>query len=104
MAANMARKTPFAYRYFVMNALRFVSLAGLLVAPIAAVAQTCGREGVALQVLGSGGPELQDKRAQSSYLVWQNGQARVLVEPIMSGIGVAVPPDEYLKEVEAIAH
>jgi taurine-pyruvate aminotransferase len=26
----------------------------------------------------------------------------VLVEPIMSGIGVAVPPDEYLKEVEAI--
>ena len=28
--------------------------------------------------------------------------AEVLVEPIMSGVGVAVPPDEYLKEVEAI--
>jgi adenosylmethionine-8-amino-7-oxononanoate aminotransferase len=28
--------------------------------------------------------------------------AEVIVEPIMSGIGVAVPPDEYLKEVEAI--
>jgi hypothetical protein len=26
-------------------------------------AQTCGGEGVAVQVLGSGGPELQDKRA-----------------------------------------
>lgn len=63
-----------------MNALRFLSLAGLLVAPIAAVAQTCGHEGITLQVLGSGGPELQDKRAQSSYLVWQNGQARVLVD------------------------
>jgi ribonuclease BN (tRNA processing enzyme) len=31
-------------------------------------------------VLGSGGPELQDKRASSSYLVWQDGQARVLVD------------------------
>ena len=28
--------------------------------------------------------------------------AEVIVEPIMSGIGVAVPPDEYLKEVEAV--
>jgi ribonuclease BN (tRNA processing enzyme) len=43
-------------------------------------AQTCGGEGVAVQVLGSGGPELQDKRASSSYLVWQNGEARVLVD------------------------
>jgi ribonuclease BN (tRNA processing enzyme) len=43
-------------------------------------AQGCGGEGVAVQVLGSGGPELQDKRASSSYLVWQDGQARVLVD------------------------
>jgi ribonuclease BN (tRNA processing enzyme) len=43
-------------------------------------AQNCGAEGVAVQVLGSGGPELQDKRASSSYLVWQDGQARVLVD------------------------
>ena len=28
--------------------------------------------------------------------------AEVIVEPIMSGIGIAVPPDEYLKEVEAV--
>jgi ribonuclease BN (tRNA processing enzyme) len=35
---------------------------------------------VAVQVLGSGGPELQDKRASSSYLVWQDGQARVLID------------------------
>ena len=33
-----------------------------------------------MQVLGSGGPELQDKRASSSYLVWENGRARVLVD------------------------
>ena len=43
-------------------------------------AQSCGAKGVALQVLGSGGPELQDKRASSSYLLWQDGQARVLVD------------------------
>ncbi len=43
-------------------------------------AQTCGGAGVAVQVLGSGGPELQDKRASSSYLVWQDGQARVLID------------------------
>jgi ribonuclease BN (tRNA processing enzyme) len=43
-------------------------------------AQTCGGSGVAVQVLGSGGPELQDKRASSSYLVWQDGQARALVD------------------------
>jgi len=45
-----------------------------------AAAQSCGAKGIALQVLGSGGPELQDKRASSSYLIWQNGQARVLVD------------------------
>ncbi len=28
--------------------------------------------------------------------------AEVIVEPIMSGVGVAVPPDEYLPEVEAL--
>jgi ribonuclease BN (tRNA processing enzyme) len=43
-------------------------------------AQSCGSQGVAVQVLGSGGPELQDKRASSSYLVWQDGRARVLVD------------------------
>ena len=44
------------------------------------VAQSCGSKGVAVQVLGSGGPELQDKRASSSYLVWQDGRARVIVD------------------------
>jgi ribonuclease BN (tRNA processing enzyme) len=43
-------------------------------------AQSCGSQGVAAQVLGSGGPELQDKRASSSYLVWKDGQALVLVD------------------------
>jgi len=45
-----------------------------------AVAQGCGVQGIAVQVLGSGGPELQDKRASSSYLVWEQGRARVVVD------------------------
>src|ERR1700739_4199736 len=45
-----------------------------------APAQSCGAHGVALQVLGSGGPGLQYKRPSSSYLVWQDGRARLLVD------------------------
>jgi ribonuclease BN (tRNA processing enzyme) len=45
-----------------------------------AIAQSCGSSGVALQVLGSGGPETQDKRASTSYLVWENGKARVILD------------------------
>jgi ribonuclease BN (tRNA processing enzyme) len=45
-----------------------------------AVAQSCGNQGLAAQVLGSGGPELQDKRASSSYLIWEDGRAVALVD------------------------
>jgi ribonuclease BN (tRNA processing enzyme) len=54
------------------------SLSGALLP--SAAPQTCGSQGVVVQVLGSGGPELQDKRASSSYLIWQQGKARVLVD------------------------
>ena len=43
-------------------------------------AQSCGAQGIAVQVLGSGGPELQDKRASTSYLVWDGGRARIMVD------------------------
>ncbi len=53
----------------------------------APLAGGCASKGVALQVLGSGGPELWDKRASSSYLVWHDGVARILVD---SGGGSAL--------------
>jgi ribonuclease BN (tRNA processing enzyme) len=59
------------------------SLAPVAAAPTA----TCSGHGVELQVLGSGGPELEDKRASSSYLVWQDGRPRVLID---SGGGSAL--------------
>jgi ribonuclease BN (tRNA processing enzyme) len=39
-----------------------------------------GGSGVALQVLGSGGPIADDPRASSGYLVWVDGHARALVD------------------------
>ena len=63
------------------NATRFLTLVSLLLSCAflpSAAAQSCASQSVAVQVLGSGGPELQGKRASSSYLVWENGQARGL--------------------------
>ncbi|MBI5584963.1 MAG: MBL fold metallo-hydrolase [Deltaproteobacteria bacterium] len=41
---------------------------------------SCTGQGLEVQVLGSGGPEIQDKRASSAYLVWVDGRARVLID------------------------
>ncbi len=44
------------------------------------VASRCDDLGVSLEVLGSGGPELDDGRASSSYLVWLRGRAVVMID------------------------
>lgn len=40
----------------------------------------CPSDGVAVQILGSGGPTGEDGRASSGYLVWIDGRARVLID------------------------
>lgn len=40
----------------------------------------CGDKEVTLQVLGSGGPEIDDGRASTSYLIWVDGKSKVLVD------------------------
>ena len=45
-----------------------------------AATSSCDKRGTWLQVLGSGGPEVNDDRASSGYLIWHNGHARVLVD------------------------
>ncbi len=56
----------------------------LLLLPLLALANPAGCQsnatGVQVQVLGSGGPELTDQRASSSYLIWQDGKAKLLVD------------------------
>ena len=44
------------------------------------LAFACSSQGIALQVLGSGGPELNDGRSSSSYLIWEDGKARIMVD------------------------
>ena len=53
----------------------------LMVAGLAHAEQSCPpAEGVALQVLGSGGPIADDGRASSSYIVWIDGKSKVLID------------------------
>lgn len=49
-------------------------------APLRALAQGCAASPAAVQILGSGGPRLNRERASSSYLVWIDGRARLLVD------------------------
>lgn len=62
------------------RALLALAICGLFLAGRVQAAPDCRGKGVWLQVLGSGGPELGDKRASSGYLIWRDGHARVLVD------------------------
>jgi ribonuclease BN (tRNA processing enzyme) len=61
-------------RLLALPALLFVASCG------PAVSECPPLEGVALQVLGSGGPIADDARASSGYLLWIDGRARVLID------------------------
>lgn len=54
-------------------------LLSFLIPPNAA-AQGCPATGVAVQILGSGGPRINRDRASASYLLWVDGRSRVLVD------------------------
>jgi len=57
-----------------INALLAVLSVLFICQPLLTTAQSCGSAGLAVQVLGSGGPEAEDKRASTSYLIWENGR------------------------------
>jgi ribonuclease BN (tRNA processing enzyme) len=44
------------------------------------IGANCLSNSIALQVLGSGGPELNDGRASTGYLIWRNGKAVLMVD------------------------
>ena len=48
----------------------------LLLTPLMLLAQ----HSVALQVLGSGGPEMGDKRASSAYVIWIDDKPKILID------------------------
>ncbi len=60
--------------------MRYLALFIVLIAGHA-LAETCAPEkGVAIQVLGSGGPIADDGRASTAYLVWVDGRAEVMID------------------------
>ncbi|MEO7916411.1 MAG: MBL fold metallo-hydrolase [Dokdonella sp.] len=67
------------------GALLAVAISFFIAAP--AWSTACTGNGIEVQVLGSGGPELLGNRASSSYLVWRGGKPSVLVD---SGGGSAL--------------
>jgi ribonuclease BN (tRNA processing enzyme) len=66
----------------IIKPLRFLVMSGMLVfaGPSGASAQTCAAGPVTLQILGSGGPAINSDRASTSYLLWIDGKARMLVD------------------------
>ena len=65
-------------------AARWASARALILCAVAIAppptAASCPKSQLAVQVLGSGGPELQDRRASSSYLIWRDGKAQLLFD------------------------
>ncbi len=62
-----------------MVLLMYCSLAGTVAH--ADVTDACPpAKGVAVQILGSGGPIADDDRASAAYLVWVDGESRVLID------------------------
>jgi len=59
-----------------------ITVLGVALAALTNLSQaaSCLEQNVKLQVLGSGGPELNDGRASTSYLIWVDGQGRVLID------------------------
>jgi ribonuclease BN (tRNA processing enzyme) len=52
----------------------------LLCIPSYARAEICAANPVTVQILGSGGPQINGERASASYLLWMDGRARMLVD------------------------
>jgi ribonuclease BN (tRNA processing enzyme) len=62
------------------SAWRSLAAAALLLLAVSPNAFAVCSAPVAVQVLGSGGPDSNDARASSGYLLWLDGEARLLVD------------------------
>jgi ribonuclease BN (tRNA processing enzyme) len=65
------------FRFVIIGLLGFLSSASN---SLSASAQSCSTSPVAVQILGSGGPRINPSRASSSYLLWLDGHARILID------------------------
>lgn len=65
-----------------LTLFRSVILSGIVAVAISsgAAAQSCAPGPAIVEILGSGGPALSRERASSSYLLWVDGQAKMMVD------------------------
>ncbi len=63
-----------------LNKYLFLPLILILICTPVYANAGCGEDGLWLQVLGSGGPELDDGRASSGYAIWNKGKAQFLID------------------------
>jgi ribonuclease BN (tRNA processing enzyme) len=63
-----------------LSIIFLLGIASALLTGWDAFGQGCGATPVIVQVLGSGGPRINPTRASSSYLVWLDGHARILID------------------------
>jgi len=63
-----------------MRQYAIVCLLALLSLDGSAAAQSCASNPISVQILGSGGPSINPFRSSSSYLLWVDGRARILVD------------------------
>ncbi len=75
----------------------FVCLAFALPSWAADDEAVCGDNGVWLQILGAGGPEITDGQGGPGYLIWLDGKARVLID---AGAGASVEFDRARARIE----
>jgi ribonuclease BN (tRNA processing enzyme) len=63
----------------------------------------CGDEGVWIQILGSGGPEIDDRAMSSSYVVWLDGKARLIVDTAPGSAAAFDKAGGVFTDIDAIA-
>lgn len=85
-----------------MRSLAMLLGGTLMLMSLRGLGAPCLKHGAEVQVLGSGGPELSDKRASSSYLVWLEGRPVALID---AGGGSALKFGQsgaHLEQLDAI--
>lgn len=89
-------------RYLLISLVALFTQA-VLISQVTYADEMCGETGTWIQILGSGGPELDDRQASASYLIWHNNKARVLID---AGPGASVAFDKSeanFEDLQAIA-
>ena len=105
---NLTHEFRIMHRSLPANTLRLIS--GLLISLLMLITSSythaekvCGDTGVWVQILGSGGPEIDDGAAGPSYAVWYDNKVRALID---TGPGSSVAFDlagANFEDLEVIA-